>query len=505
LERLVNRFRHRAEPAPFFNKVNSYAQEKSKANKSVHLQVLPVIHPHAAGIDVGAKEHVVAVPCDRDERPVRTFQAFTPELHELARWLKRCGIETVALESTGIYWISLYEVLEQYGLEIRVVNARHVKHVPGRTKTDVLDCQWIQKLHSFGLLNGSFRPDQQVRKLRTYLRLRENLVVSRAQAVHHMQKALFEMNVQLSNVISDIVGETGLHIVEAIIAGERDPKQLAALSSSRIKASRETVAKSSHGNWNEALLFALKVTLESYRFNQTKIQECDCCIEHHLAQFGSRAELPNSPQNLQAQLHRVCGVDLTKIPGIKEQAAQIIISEVGLDMTKWNTEKQFSAFLGLCPDNSISGGKVLRRSTRKVYNRAADTLRLCAQSLTHSKSALEAKYRRLKARLGAPKAIVARAHHLARLVYRMLRYGQNYVEKGIHHYELKFRLQRIKWLKKEAHSLNLQQRSSSFEDDVRFSHDRKRVGPWKTPAFNSRHGSRERQTSSALEKGGPCK
>jgi transposase len=431
-------------------------RKKSKANKSVNLQVLPVIHPNAAGIDVGAKEHVVAVPCDRDPQPVRTFKAFTPELHELAAWLKRCGIETVALESTGIYWISLYEVLEQYGFEIRVVNARHVKHVPGRTKTDVLDCQWIQKLHSFGLLNGSFRPDQQIRQLRTYMRLRDNLVVNSAQAVHHMQKALFEMNVQLSNVISDIVGETGLYILEAIIVGERDPQQLAALCSSRIKASRETVAKSLHGNWDEALLFALRVALETYRFNQNKIQECDCCIQRHLAQFESRAEVSNSAQNLKTQLHRVCGVDLTKIPGIKEQAAQIIISEVGLDMSQWNTEKQFSAFLGLSPDNRISGGKVLRRSTRKVYNRAADTLRLCAQSLTHSKSALGAKYRRLKARLGAPKAVVAMAHHLARLVYRMLRYGENYVEKGIEHYERKFRLQRIKWLKKEARALNLQ-------------------------------------------------
>jgi len=432
-------------------------RKKSKASsKKVNLQSLPVIQPDAAGIDVGAKEHVVAVPCDRDERPVRTFQAFTPELHELAAWLKRCGIRSVALESTGIYWISLYEVLEQHGFEIRVVNARHVKNVPGRTKTDVLDCQWIQKLHSFGLLNGSFRPDQQIRKLRTYMRLRDNLVVNSTQAVHHMQKALFEMNVQLSNVISDIIGESGLRIIEAIIAGERDPEQLAALCGTRIKASRQTVAKSLHGNWDEALLFCLKAALETYRFNQVKIQDCDGRIERHLAEFESRAELPTLPKDLQAHLHRICGVDLTKIPGIKEQSAQIIISEVGLDMTKWNTEKQFSSFLGLCPNNSISGGKVLRRATRKVYNRAADSLRLCAQSLTHSKSALGAKYRRLRARLGAPKAIVAMAHHLARLVYRMLRYGDKYVEKGIEHYEQKFRLQRIKWLKKEADSLNLQ-------------------------------------------------
>jgi transposase len=305
-------------------------RKKNHARKNVNLQVLPVVHPNAAGIDVGAKEHLVAVPCDRDPQPVRTFQAFTPDLHQLAAWLKRCGIETVALESTGVYWISLYEVLEQYGFEIRVVNARHVKHVPGRTKTDVLDCQWIQKLHSFGLLNGSFRPDHQIRKLRTYMRLRDNLVVASTQAVHHMQKALFEMNVQLSNVISDIVGETGLTILEAIIAGQRDPKQLATLCSSRIKASRETVAKSLHGNWDEALLFALKVALETYRFTQTKIQDCDCCVQHHLAQFQSRAEVINSRQNLKTQLHRVCGVDLTKIPGIKEQSAQNIILGFGL-------------------------------------------------------------------------------------------------------------------------------------------------------------------------------
>ena len=431
-------------------------KKKNKASKRAHFQSLPLIHPNAAGIDVGAKEHVVAVPCDRDPQPVRTFQAFTPDLHELAAWLKRCGIETVALESTGIYWLSLYEVLEQHGFEVRVVNARHVKNVPGRTKTDVLDCQWIQKLHSFGLLNGSFRPDHQIRELRTYMRLRDNLVVEGTQAIHHMQKALFEMNVQLSNVISDITGESGLRIIEAILAGERNPEQLAALCSTRIKASRQTVAKSLHGNWDEALLFCLKTALETYRFSKNQIQQCDLCIERQLATFAIRTPLPNATQSLRTQLHQVCGVDLTKIPGIKEQAAQIIISEVGLDMSPWTTEKQFSSFLGLCPNNLITGGKILRRTTRKVYNRAADTLRLCAQSLTHSKSALGAKYRRLRARLGAPKAIVAMAHHLARLVYRMLRYGENYVEKGIEHYEHKFRLQRIKWLQKEAMSLNLQ-------------------------------------------------
>jgi transposase len=455
LERLLNRFRGRAEP-----RSNSTSRpmprKKNKAKPTVCLQSLPLIHPHAAGIDVGAKEHVVAVPADRDPEPVRSFKAFMPDLHQLADWMKQCGIETVALESTGIYWIALYEILEERGFQVRVVNARHVKNVPGRTKTDVLDCQWIQKLHSFGLLNGTFRPDAQIRTLRSLMRLRENLVVSSTQAVHHMQKALLEMNVQLSNVISDIAGESGMRIVEAILAGERDPEALAALCSTRIKASRETVAKSLHGNWREELLFSLRVSLDSWRFAQGKISECDACIGQHLALFEDRATLEKPVTDLKSELHRVCGVDLTKIPSIKEKAAQIIISEVGLDMTRWNTEKQFSSFLGLCPNNSISGGKILRRSTRKVYNRAADALRLCAQSLTNSKTALGAKYRRLKGRLGAPKAIVAMAHHLARLVYRMLRYGKDYVEKGIAEYEMKFRLQRLKWLKREAKSFDME-------------------------------------------------
>lgn len=438
------------------NRKELMPKRKIKSNKSPNLVALAVLNPNAAGIDVGSKFHLVAVPSDRDPEPVRSFEAFTPQLHELAAWLKRCGIETVAMESTGIYWITLYEVLEQYGFELRVVNARHVKNVPGRTKTDVEDCQWIQRLHSFGLLNGSFRPPEQIRKLRTYMRLRNTLVDNSTQAIHHMQKALFEMNVQLSNVLSDIVGQSGLQIIEAILAGQRDPEQLAALCNSRIKASRQTVANSLHGNWDEALLLALKVAFESYQFYQSKIQECDRCIEQHLSQFESRCQLSTPAQSLKAQLHRVCGVDLTRIPGIKEQLAQIILSEVGLDMSPWKTEKQFCSFLGLCPNNSISGGKVLRRSTRKVYNRAANALRLGAQSLTTSKTASGAKYRRLRARLGAPKAIVAMAHHLARLVYRMLRYGQNYVEQGIHQYELKFQLQRIKWLKKEAKALKLQ-------------------------------------------------
>jgi transposase len=306
------------------------------------------------------------------------------------------------------------------------------------------------------LLSGSFRPDQQIRTLRSLMRLRDNLVVQSTQSVHHMQKALFEMNVQLSNVISDIVGESGMRILEAILAGEHDPAVLATLCSPRIKASRETVAKSLHGNWREELLFSLHVALDSYRFARSKIAECDARITEHLAQFEDRAVLETPPSSLKSELHRVCGSGLDENTGHQGAGRPDHYFRVGLDMTRWNTEKQFGSFLGLCSNNSISGGKVLRRSTRKVYNRAADALRLCSQSLTNSKTALGAKYRRLKGRLGAPKAIVAMAHHLARLVYRMLRYGRQYLEKGIAEYEIKFRLQRLKWLKREAKSLDMQ-------------------------------------------------
>ncbi len=432
---------------------------------------LPALNLNAAGIDIGSREHYVAVPLDRDPKPVQSFKTFTYDLNRLADWLQACRIDTVAMESTGVYWIPLYQILESRGFQVYLVNARHVKNVPGR-KSDVLDCQWIQKLHTFGLLNSSFRPADEIGVLRCYLRQRNNLISSASSCIQHMQKALTEMNIQLANVISDISGQTGLAIIRAIVHGERDPNKLAQMRNYRIHSSQETIAKSLHGNWRQELLFTLSQSLELFDTYQGKIADCDRQIQSHLGTFPNNTDavdkpLPprkpdkrphgNSPQfDLRDELYRISGVDLTSIEGIDITNAQSIISEIGLDMTHWKTEKHFASWLGLCPDNRITGGKVTKRGSRHVINRAAHTLRMAATTLNKSKTALGANFRRLKARLGAPKAITAMAHKLARLVYRMLKYGRSYVDKGMQHYEEKFREQRIKWLRKQANEYNLQ-------------------------------------------------
>lgn len=432
---------------------------------------LPPLNLNAAGIDIGSREHYVAVPPDRDPKPVQSFQSFTCELHRLVDWLQACRIDTVAMESTGVYWIPLFQVLESRGFQVYLVNARQIKNVPGR-KTDVLDCQWIQKLHTFGLLNSSFRPADEICVLRCYLRQRDNLISSASTCIQHMQKALTEMNIQLANVISDISGQTGLAIIRAIVSGERDPQKLAKMKDYRIHASLETIAKSLQGNWRQELIFGLRQALALYDTYQSKIAECDHQIHAHLGTLPNNVDtrkkpLPprksskrlhgNSPQiDLRDELYRISGVDLTSIDGIDVITAQTIISEIGLDMTRWRTEKNFASWLGLCPDNRITGGKVIKRATRHVINRATHALRLAAATLRSSKSALGANFRRLKTRLGAPKAITAMAHKLARLIYRMFKYGQQYVDKGMQNYEHKFREQRIKWIKKQAKELNLQ-------------------------------------------------
>lgn len=443
---------------------------------------LPPLNLNAAGIDVGNAEHYVAVPADRCAEPIRCFSSFTADLYALADWLEECRIDTVAMESTGVYWIPLFQILEERGFEVYLVNARHVKNVPGR-KTDMIDCQWLQKLHTFGLLNSSFRPADQICILRSYLRQRGNLIAAAGTCTQHMQKALTEMNVQLANVISDISGVTGLAIVRAILAGERDPMKLAALKDHRIKATKETIAKSLEGNWRDDLLFTLRQSLELYDAYHGKITECDQRIEAHLSTFASneaanekpltdverknRKPQGNEPNfDLHSELYRITGVDLTRIDGINVLTAQTVVSEIGLDMSRWKTEKNFASWLGLCPDNRISGGKVLRSGTRHVINRAATALRLAAQSLLSSESALGANYRRLRTRLGAPKAITAMAHKLCRLVYRMLKYGQEYVDKGIEHYEARFRTQRLQWLQKQARELNLQLTPTQLVSDA---------------------------------------
>lgn len=434
---------------------------------------LEPIHPHAAGIDVGSAEHYVAVPIGRDPHPVQTFGSFTADLHRMAQWLKTCRIETVVMQATGVYWIGLYEVLESYGFQVQVVNARYTKSLPGR-KTDVQECQWLQQLHTFGLLNRSFRPPEEIRGLRCYLRQRENLVQQAGICIQQMQKCLTEMNVQLANVISDLSGMTGMTIVQAILDGQRDPQKLAGLADCRIQASRKEIAQSLEGHWREDGLFVLQQVHDLYYTYLEKIRDCDQRIEAQLQTMPAKVDVATKPVpaarpknrlpkrkhipafDLRGELYRITGVDLTQIDGINVQTAQVVISEVGVDMTRWATEGNFSSWLGLCSDNHITGGKVIRRRTKKVVNRASTALRVAARTLHHSKSALGAKYRRFRGRLGAPKAITAMAHHLACLIYRMLRFGTEYHDKGMEHYERKYRETQIKWLQQQAATLNMQ-------------------------------------------------
>jgi transposase len=432
---------------------------------------LEVVHPHAAGIDVGNNAHYVAVRPDRDQEPVRRFECFTADLHRLADWLKSCGVKTVAMQSTGVYWIPLYEILEERGLEVYLVNARHTKNLPGR-KSDVQESQWLLKLHTYGLLNNSFQPVSEIRVLRTYWRQRGEHVRGAATCIQRMQKALTQMNVQLANVISDISGLTGQAIMRAIVAGERDPRKLAALSHPRIQASREEIAKSLEGNWRAELVFVLQQEVAMYDTYQKRITECDQQLQKQLANLTAvtppgigqpqkpKSKPPaakNAPRfDLSSELQRVTGVDLTRIDGIDVMVAETLISEVGLDMSRWKTESHFASWLGLCPDNRITGDRVVARGTRRVVNRAATALRQAANTLIRSRSYLGAQYRRFRTKLGAPKAVTAMAHRLARLVYRMLRYGQAYVDKGTEYYEERFRQQQIQLLRKRAAKLGLQ-------------------------------------------------
>jgi transposase len=411
------------------------------------------INPHGAGIDVGGRSHFVAVPEGSCEQPVREFTSFTDDLHRMADWLLACGVTTVAMESTGIYWIPVFEILENRGLEVRLVNARHVKNVPGR-KSDVLDCQWLQRLHSYGLLEGAFRPAEQVCTLRAYVRQRMNLVRYASAHIQHMQKALSQMNLQLANVVADITGATGMRIIKAILAGERDALVLARLRDPRCKSDESTIARSLQGNFRPEHLFSLKQAVDLYEFYQSQIAECDRQILDQLASFDAvdgSGKAP--PESLEEALVRISGVDLTRIDGIDTNITLKIISEIGVDMSRWKTAKHFASWLGLCPGTKISGGKPLSTKSKRVVNRAATALRLAAQSLLRSKSALGAYLRRQRARLGAPKAITATAHKLARLVYSMLKHGSAYVDVGQKHYEERYRSRVIQNLKRKAQDL----------------------------------------------------
>ena len=425
------------------------------------------IQPNAAGIDVGAYEVFVAVPEGRSQECVRSFETFTEDLEAMARWLLDCQIDTVAMESTGVYWIPVYQILEAHGLEVCLVNARHVKNVPGR-KTDVLDCQWLQYLHSVGLLRASFRPSGEVVAIRTLLRHRERLVQSAAMQVQHMQKSLTQMNLYLHNVISNITGKTGMAILEAIVAGERDPYVLAKLRDRRIKADAATIAKSLVGDYRPEHLFTLKQAMELYGHIQESIQACDRQIEEMLESFEGpsdsedtteeRTEEPkdkNTLFDLRSRLHQIYGVDLIEVPGISTLTAHTIFTEIGLEIHRFKTAHHFSSWLGLSPNNKVSGGKVLSSKTSFSSNRLAKAFRLAANSLYRNQSYLGDYFRKMRARHGAPKAITATAHKLARIIYSMLKNRTPYDESVFAAEQEKARERQLKRLKKQAENLGL--------------------------------------------------
>ena len=438
-------------------------RKKTRGNSSGQLST---INPAAAGLDVGSTSHVVAVPPDRDERPVRTFRTFSGDLHQLADWLSEVGITTVAMESTGIYWIPVFEILEARGFEVLLVNARDVKNVPGR-KTDVNDAQWLQQLHQYGLLRGSFRPRDAVVRLRAYLRHRERMVDYAASHVQHMQKALMQMNVQLHHVVTDITGVTGMHIIRAIVAGNHAPERLAESRDVRCAASEETIRQALTGNFRPEHVFALRQALELYDFHQAKIAECDVEIEAVLRALNEERVAPDEPlpsvrhakgrnePNFDARpaLYTLLGADLTQIHGFGPYTVLRLVSECGDDMRKWPTAKHFTSWLSLAPGNKISGGRLLSSKTRRSSNRAAALLRIAAVNIGKTQTALGAFYRRLAARVGKAKAVTATARKLAILFYNALRFGMTYADPGTSYYEKRYRQRVIHNLHRRAKSL----------------------------------------------------
>ena len=444
------------------------SKKKSKRQRKVtDLDALEQINLNAAGIDIGAEEIFVAVPKGRDAESVRSFPTFTVDLHRMADWLEMCGIETVAMESTGVYWIPLYEILEERGFDVNLVNARHIKNVSGR-KSDVLDCQWIQQLHTYGLLQPSFRPPEQICAIRSLVRHRDMLIRYRSSHIQHMQKALVLMNVQLTNVLSDITGMTGMKIIRDIVAGKRDPEMLARHRDRRCKKSRSEIVKSLEGNYKREHVFALKQALELYDFYDRQLQACDVELEAMYNEFeppdGPGTEPParttkrrkNQPYfDLARSLYRVTGVDLTAVDGLDAMTVQTIISEIGTDTSPWPTVKHFTSWLRLAPNNKVTGGRIKSRGTQPTQNRASTAFRIAAQSLARSDSALGAFYRRMRARHGAPKAVTATAHKLARIVYFMLKRREPYRDPGADYYEEQHRARVIRNLQRRAAKLGM--------------------------------------------------
>lgn len=437
-----------------------------KTSSTAHVEFKPV-NAGAGAIDIGSKMHMAAVDPACTDTPTRAFGTFTQDLHDLANWFKTCGVTSVAMESTGVYWIPAYEILEQHGFEVILVNARYAKNVPGR-KTDVSDAAWLRQLHSYGLLRGSFRPDAEIATLRAYLRHRERLVEYAAAHIQHMQKALMEMNLQLHHVVSDITGATGMRIIQAIVSGERDPEVLASHRDVRCHASTETIRAALLGNYRDEHIFALTQSLELYDAYQAKMLECDRKLEASIAALTDKGIKPagklpkprvktkqvNTPSfDVRAALYGVLGIDLTEIHGLGPSLALKLIGECGTDLRAWPSAKHFTSWLCLAPGNKISGGKVLSSRTRRSSSRAAALLRLAATTIGRSDTALGAFYRRLSSRAGKAKAVTASARKIAVLFYNTLRYGMTYRDPGADHYEQQYRSRVVANLKRRAKSL----------------------------------------------------
>jgi transposase len=442
----------------------------NKKNHGEAKQKFNVMHPFAAGIDIGAKFHVVAVPPELDPNPVRKFNSFTTDLHRLADWLGSIKIREIAMESTGVYWIPAFEVLESRGFNVILVNAREVKRVPGR-KTDINDAQWLQQLHKYGLLSASFRPREKIASLRSYMRHRERLIEYAAAHIQHMQKALMQMNLQLKHVISDITGATGMKIIRSIIAGERSAQKLASYRDIRCKASKETITAALTGNYRSEHVFALKQSVALYDFYQEQIKESDKKIEAILSELNSAKAAPAKPlpkarhrtkqKNepnfaIRQAVYTFVGVDLTQINGIGPYTALRLIAECGDDMARWPTSKHFASWLCLSPGNKISGGKILASNTRRTNNRASTLLRIAAVNVGKTQTALGAFYRRLAARKGKAKAVTATARKLAVLFYNLMRYGESFVEPGADYYEQQYRNRVLQNLSRRAKNLGFE-------------------------------------------------
>lgn len=450
---------------------NRRLEQMAKNTKPIRkTQPLVQLNSLVAGIDIGSTSHFIAISSDLDERNVREVGAFTRDLKEAASWLKSKGIQSVAMESTGVYWIPFYEILEAEGIQVLLVNAKHVKNVPGR-KSDVMDCQWLLQLHSYGLLRGAFRPEGEYCTLRSLMRQRAMLVEEESSFKLRMQKALMQMNLHLHNVMSDITGDAGLKIMRDIVAGIYDPKILAMHRTDRYKCTPEDLEKSLEGNYRCEHIFSLKQALDLYDFYQIKIQECDEMIQKVLDSLCPKiASNPNGQKKEKKQaakkrrknelyfeatdiLKRLTGVDLTEIDGLESHSVLKIIGEIGTDMSKWLTVKHFTSWLGLAPGTKISGGKILSSRTKKCKNKAAGIFRIAAYTLLKSKSAIGAFLRRKKAQLGAPEAITAAAHKIARIFYTMLKEKRSYKDLGADYYEQKFKDRTLKNMELRARSL----------------------------------------------------